>query len=514
MVAWRERFGKRCEPHFAEPPWTKESPEWRQLDARLPEDHVARRMVAAMEMLDLRPLFASYSAGGSDALRPDLLLRIVLIEVWSGRQRPSQWFRDAGENFVLQWAGFGICPARSTWYAFRDRQGPFVDQWFRQVLQIARERGITPAQRGSLDGSLLAANASRHRLLGEERLSKRREALAKVCAQDRQGEVPEPIPAWMAKTSATRIAQADRYERAQLRLQEFQAINQRQNPARRRPRGKIVVSATDPESGLGRDKEKVFRPLYNLQLLRDLDSLLTLVFDVFAQHTDGGTFHPMLRRARGTMRLPLAELATDASYVTACNLAICEQENVTLYGPWQENDYSDRGRSSRYRMIPKEAFTWVREENRYRCPEGHPLKWIGREKRIQGDGQINVMHRYRCSPEHCQPCTRQTQCTKNPARGRAVKRSEHEDLIVAHRARMETEEGKAIYRLRKQTVELGYADLKENRGKRGFSGRGLTRARIEAGLNELARNLLLLARELRTRGIQNRIPQNACHDTS
>lgn len=32
MVAWRERFGKRCEPHFAEPPWTKESPEWKQLD--------------------------------------------------------------------------------------------------------------------------------------------------------------------------------------------------------------------------------------------------------------------------------------------------------------------------------------------------------------------------------------------------------------------------------------------------------------------------------------------------
>ncbi len=514
MVAWTERFGKRCEPHFAEPPWTKESPEWRELDARLPEDHVARRMVAAMEMLDLSSLFASYSAGGSDAVRPDLLLRIVLIEVWLGRQHPSQWSRDAEENFALQWAGFGIHPARSTWYAFRDRQGPFIDQWLRQVLQIARARRVTPAQRGSLDGSFLAANASRHRLLDEERLSKRREALAKASALDRQGEAPESIPTWMAKTSTTRIAQAQRFERAEARLQEFQAINQRQNPARRRPRGKVLVSATDPESALGRDKEKVLRPLYNLQLVRDLDSPLTLAFDVFAQHTDGGTFRPMLRRARGTMRLPLAELVADASYVTACNLATCKQENVTLYGPWQENDYSDRRRNSRQRMIPKEEFTWLREENRYRCPEGHPLKWIGRENRIQGDGQINVMHRYRCSPEHCQPCSRRRQCTKNPARGRAVKRSEHEDLIVAHRARMETEEAKAIYRLRKQTVELGYADLKENRGMRRFSGRGLTRARIEAGLNELARNLLLVERELRTRGIQDRIPQDARHDTS
>jgi len=70
-----------------------------------------------------------------------LLLRMVLIEVWLGRQRPSQWFRDAEENFVLQWAGFGIHPARSTWYAFRDRQGPFIDDWLRQVFQTARERG-------------------------------------------------------------------------------------------------------------------------------------------------------------------------------------------------------------------------------------------------------------------------------------------------------------------------------------------------------------------------------------
>ena len=88
-----------------------------------------------------------------------------------------------------------------------------------------------------------------------------------------------------------------------------------------------------------------------------------------------------------------------------------------------------------------------------------------------------------------------------------MKRSEHEDLIVAHRARMETEEAKAIYRLRKQTVELAYADLKENRHLRNFSGRGLTRARIEAGLNELARDLIILEGKLRDHGIHNRTPK-------
>jgi hypothetical protein len=117
-------------------------------------------------------------------------------------------------------------------------------------------------------------------------------------------------------------------------LQEFQAINQRQNPARRRPPTKIVVSATDVEAGVGLDKEKVFRPLYNLQLMRDLDSPLALAFELFGQGTDGGTFHVMVRRAREDMELPL-QVARDAATGRRAT-AICEQEKLTLYGPWRK----------------------------------------------------------------------------------------------------------------------------------------------------------------------------------
>ena len=119
--------GKYCEPQFAKPPWTKESPEWRKIDCELSSEHTARWMVASMEMLNLQPLFASYSAGGSDAVRSDLILRILLIEIWRGRRRPSQWFKDTLENVALQWAGFGIRPSRSVWYSFRDRLGPLLD---------------------------------------------------------------------------------------------------------------------------------------------------------------------------------------------------------------------------------------------------------------------------------------------------------------------------------------------------------------------------------------------------
>jgi hypothetical protein len=84
-------------------------------------------------------------------------------------------------------------------------------------------------------------------------------------------------------------------------------------------------------------------------------------------------------------------------------------------------------------------------------------------------------------------------------RGRSVQRSEHEELIQAHRAWMETAEAKAVYRLRGQTIELVFADVKEHRGLRRFSGHGLARVRTEFALEVLLHNLLVLHRFFRQR---------------
>ena len=65
-------------------------------------------------------------------------------------------------------------------------------------------------------------------------------------------------------------------------------------------------------------------------------------------------------------------------------------------------------------------------------------------------------------------------------------------------ARMATDEAKALYKLRKQTVELSFADLKAHRALRRFSGKGLSRARTEVGLLVLAHNGLTVVRALET----------------
>ena len=57
-----------------------------------------------------------------------------------------------------------------------------------------------------------------------------------------------------------------------------------------------MVSPSDPEAALGVDKDHVFRPLYTIQTVRDVDSPLILSYAVFAQATDAGTLPPMLER--------------------------------------------------------------------------------------------------------------------------------------------------------------------------------------------------------------------------
>lgn len=492
MIGCRKRLCKGTGVRFADPPWNELSMEWYKLDAQVPADHLARAVLEAMKCLDLTPLFALYSGAGSLPIRPDLMLRVVLIEMRLGRPQPCDWFRDARENTVLQWAAFGIRPSRTCWYDFADRIAPLLDAWNATVLKVAKEHGVTRAERGSLDGSFVAANASRHHLLNEKTLGQRLTELEKACQADEEDRPAWEVPSWMAKNPGTRQSQRRRYLQAAERLVELHAVNDRQEAKQRRKREKVVVSASDPATALGRDKYNVFRPLYNLQLLRDLDSPLYLAYQVFAQTTDAGTLRPLIQRSKALTGVSLKTVLVDAGYVNACALALCDQAGITLYGPWRENDYSKAVKEGKKpRPLGKEHFCWVPEQNMYRCPEGHPMPHIGVQKRRRADDQINVMHSYGCAPKDCSACPRQPTCCSNPKRGRSVKRSAYEDLVEAHRTRMATPEAKAIYKLRKQTVELAFADLKEHRSLRRFSGRGPLRAERQVGLAVLVHNLLV-----------------------
>jgi transposase len=292
----------KCSPsatpvdRFAEPPWNERSALWCQIDAQLPQDHLAREIQQAVAHLDLTSLYASYTGRGKAPYRPDLMLAIVLFELRRGQRKPSQWCQDTHENCALWWLGWGIRPSRSCWYALRDRTGPSLDCLNRHVLHQALDVGLTRVERGALDGSAVAANASRRRLINSERLQQRLEHLTVARHDDAHGAPPAEVPAWMAQTPRGRMAQQERYQQAQEHLNQLQAANQHSSPSERRAPDKLVVSTGDPAAALGVDKDHVFRPLYTIQTVRDVDAALIVSDDVFAQATDAGTLPRMLER--------------------------------------------------------------------------------------------------------------------------------------------------------------------------------------------------------------------------
>ena len=53
---------------------------------------------------------------------------MVLYQYLKGRQSPAVWCEEAKLNEAMQWLGRGYEPGRRTWYEFRDRIGPAVEQ--------------------------------------------------------------------------------------------------------------------------------------------------------------------------------------------------------------------------------------------------------------------------------------------------------------------------------------------------------------------------------------------------
>lgn len=470
--------------------WPDCHPDLLALDARLPHDHLARRIHHLVRLLDLEPLLRSYHGSGSRAFCPRLLLMAVLYEIHQETLRPADWLRHAKQSEPVRWLLRGLEPCRACWYAFRDRLAHFHHDLNRQILRLGFGLQLTAGASASLDGSAVAALGSRRRLDNHKSLPGKIDTLRGACYADEVGVPLSPGgPHWLARTPAGRAAQLARLLRADQVLRQRLEDNQARRACDRVEEKQVRVCAGEPEAALGRDKEGVYRPLYNEQVLRDLDSQLILGYGVFAQAGDSGTMEVMVGRYREDFGGRLRELLADGAYATGPAASLAERWEVTLYAPF-EPPASHEG------QMPKTQFAFEGEAEGYVCPEGKrlPLARTRTQQRAQGERvELKV---YQASKEDCDACPRKRECCGKSKGGRSISRSEHEGPLERLRARMRTAQAKALYKKRKQTVELSFADQKEHRGLRRFRSRGRRRAECQVGLLVLAHNGLIVQKAL------------------
>jgi transposase len=498
---------------LSKPRWDQDSWQWIALEQQIESDSLVRQIsdLIDQDLFQLADVCDLYSGRGSAAVDPQLLLKLAVFEHCRGRTKPIEWYRDLSTNIEAQWLTFGMTVSKTTLYSFRDRVEPLLHQWNDQLVHYAVEQELIAGRRASLDGTAVAANASRRKLVNMRQIDRRLSLLEQALAESTQVLLvwtvttldASLVPGWMAPTEAGKRAQHQRYLKVKQRLALMLEENSRRRKDKQKPVDKIVVSVTDSESVFGRDKEKVYRPLYNVQTLSDVGSDMVLAYEVFAQHADNGTLQSMVHRSEiAGARLDV--LLVDAGYPTGEDLAFCEQHGIILYGPWQENSFTKTKKKSAPCEAPieKAQFTWDTQRESYFCPTGRELPFSHQKTRQRADGRTIRFDVYQASGSDCVNCDRQSRCTKAPEKGRTVRRDRHQEQIDELQTRMETVEAKLLYRLRGQTIERVFGDFKEHRNLRRFRGRGIRRARAQLGLTVLGHNLRII-HKLR----QSKIPE-------
>jgi transposase len=139
----------------------------------LPEKHLARFVVDLVAQLDLRRLRDSYDGRGSAAYHPEMLVALLFYAYANGVRASRKIANSTYDSVAFRYIAANKHPDHDTIAAFRRRFLPYLESIFNEILQLAKELKCLEVGRVSLDGTKIKASASKHRALslkGADRL--------------------------------------------------------------------------------------------------------------------------------------------------------------------------------------------------------------------------------------------------------------------------------------------------------------------------------------------------------
>lgn len=136
----------------------------------LPPDHLARFIVDIVSQIDLQPIYKKYSDQGAPPYAPEVLLGLLFYGYATGVFSSRKIERATYEVIPFRFIAGDMHPDHATIADFRKQNLAEVKELFVQVLLVAQEMGHLQLGDVSLDGSKIHADASKSKAVSYKRL--------------------------------------------------------------------------------------------------------------------------------------------------------------------------------------------------------------------------------------------------------------------------------------------------------------------------------------------------------
>jgi len=253
--------------------------------------------------------------------------------------------------------------------------------------------------------------------------------------------------------------------------------------------GRKSLSKTDPDASFMRMKEDHMRngqlkPGYNVQASTTGHYILNYTLGQTTSDTSLLKDH-IDDYIENYAQTP-ESLTADAGYGSEENYDFLEEKGIT---PYVKYNYFEKERTDKkYQSNPfnPDNLFYNQETDRYYCPAGQPMSYIGERKRRTANGFIQTHRLYQA--KNCEGCPMRGPCHKAAA-DRIIQRSPN---LIRHRQKIKqllTSDEGLEKRRQRWKVEAVFGNIKQNKGFRRFMLRGLEKVTTEIGLIALAHNL-------------------------
>jgi transposase len=352
----------------------------------LPEHHLARFIAELAEGLDLSRILAWYGrkdARGKAAYHPLMLVRLLLYGYAVGKRSSRKIEAATYDDVAFRYLAAGEHPDHDVIAAFRQTHLEQLSRLFVEVLLLCQKANLVKLGQIAIDGTKLAANASRQQNRTYERLCEKEKELADTVRQmmqeaaaaderedaefgkgKRGDELPEELSTTARRLAKIRAAKQELEREAkqkaeQAKREKAEQQGKAQDEAQKKrwqrasaqvPAGKTKGNLTDPESRLMVDgSTKAFVQGYNAQVAAAGVPQIIVAQAVTQDPNDRQQLTPMVEQVvRNVGCAPELTLA-DAGYWNTAEISKLQAEKRDVLVP------PDRGSRDEDKPLPANA---------------------------------------------------------------------------------------------------------------------------------------------------------------